>query len=100
MNTIKTIDTEYLRPSRTIDTVVVSNSVRYKFFYIYNYEGASYRVFERLADLLFFFEDRIEPKIHFITETGLDNYLLKVNLESMVADTISHSGLQNLFDND
>ena len=65
MNTIQTISTEYLRASRTIETVLVTNTTTNKLFYIYNYEGWFYRVFNNLVDLINFFDDAFEPAIWF-----------------------------------
>ena len=65
MNTIQTISTEYLRASRTIETVLVTNTTTHKLFYIYNYEGWFYRVFNNLVDLINFFDDAFEPAIWF-----------------------------------
>ncbi len=78
MNTIQTISTEYLRASRTIETVLVTNTTTNKLFYIYNYEGWFYRVFNNLVDLINFFDDAFEPAIWFEEEAELDNYLLGV----------------------
>ena len=36
MNTFKAVHTEYLRPSRTIETVLVSNENLSQVFFIYN----------------------------------------------------------------
>jgi len=41
MNTFQTISTEYLRPSRTVEIVLVSHERLNKVFFIYNYEGNS-----------------------------------------------------------
>ena len=80
MNTIQTIATEYLRASRTIETVLVTNTTTNKLFYVYNYEGWFYRVFNNLVDLMNFFDDAFEPASWFEDEAALDNYLLKVKL--------------------
>ena len=75
MNTIKVLATKYLRPSRTIETVLVSNSQKEKIYFIYNYEGYSFRVFETHLKLLNFFQDKIESDYYFESEKDLDNFL-------------------------
>lgn len=75
MNTIKVLNTSYLRPSRTIETVLVSNSQKEKIYFIYNYEGYSFRVFETHLKLLNFFQDKIESDYYFESEKDLDNFL-------------------------
>ena len=78
MNTIQTISIEYLCASRTIETVLVTNTTTNKLFYIYNYEGWFYRVFNNLVDLMNFFDDAFEPAIWFEEEAELDYHLLQV----------------------
>ena len=58
MNEFKTILTEYLSPSRTLETVVVSNKNSQNVFSIYNYEGNSFRVFKNQMNLMYFFQDK------------------------------------------
>jgi hypothetical protein len=80
MNEYKTIQTEYLRASRTIETVLVSNNhLRYLFF-IYNYEGISFRVFKTHLDLINFFLNKSESDYHFDTEDAVDDFLAEVKL--------------------
>lgn len=80
MNTLTTITTEYIRSSRTIETVLVSNSKIKKLFYVYNYEGVSFRVFKSLLLLLQFFEIGAESDVHFESEVELDNFLSTIEL--------------------
>ena len=51
--------------SRTIETVLVTNTKTNKLFYIYNYEDWFYRVFNNLIDLNNIFDDAFEPVIWF-----------------------------------
>ena len=83
MNTFRNINTEYLRSSRTIETVEVCNSKTKKLFYVYNYEGYSFRVFENVLDLIDFFEVNSNKYLHFDTEQELDNYFSKLILSSL-----------------
>lgn len=80
MNTFQTIDTVYLRASRTIETVLVSNESLSKVFFIYNYEGNSFRVFENHLSLLHFFQDKRESDFHFSSEIEVDVFFSKVKL--------------------
>ncbi len=75
MNTYRAIDVFYLRPSRTIETILVSKGNIEKIFFVYNYEGWFFRVFENVLDLMNFFDDLFEPEVYFEVETELDNYL-------------------------
>ena len=76
MNSLQTLQTiYYLRASRTIETILVSNKIKSKRFYIYNYEGYSFRVFETKKGVSDFFNLNIESRFHFDNENSLDNYL-------------------------
>jgi len=80
MNTFIYSHTEYLRPSRTIETVYMSDGSNSKTFYIYNYEGYSFRVFKDILGLISFFETGEEAITHFDTEEELDYFLERVSL--------------------
>lgn len=58
MNYFSTINIEYLRPSRTIETALVSMGNLSKVFYVYNYEGNSFRLFENHLGLIQIFQDK------------------------------------------
>ncbi len=73
MNIINQIDTHYLRPNRTIETIFIKNID--KMVYVYNYEGNHFRLFTKLIDLIRFFQFGIEPKLDFSNELDLDDYL-------------------------
>ena len=75
MNEFEAIDTYYIRASRTIETVLVSNGSKKKVLFIYNYEGYSYRVFDDILKLINFFNDSYETNIEFETDYQLDKYL-------------------------
>lgn len=80
MNAIQTLNTEYIRPSRTIETILVSKGKLNKVFYLYNYEGNSFRLFESHLGLIRFFQDNSESDFHFSTEDELDFYLSSVKI--------------------
>jgi hypothetical protein len=80
MNSITNIETEYIRASRTIETVLVSNSRIKNIFYVYNYEGYSFRVFKTVHSLIQFFEIGSDCFLHFNNEIELDNFFTNVDL--------------------
>lgn len=82
MNAFQTINTEYLRASRTLETVIVSKENKIKVLFIYNYEGNSYRVFENHLGLINFFYNNGESDFHFNTEFELDTFLSNVNISA------------------
>lgn len=80
MNTFKAVHTEYLKPSRTIETVLVSKENLSQVYFIYNYEGNSFSVFENHLDLILFFQDKAESDFEFRTEEALDEFLGEVDV--------------------
>ena len=82
MNEYKAIQVEYLRPSRTLETVLVTNEYLSEVFFIYNYEGVSFRVFKTQLDLINFFLNKDESFFHFDTEVKLDIFLTEVKLSA------------------
>ncbi len=80
MNQFQTIKTEYLRPSRTTETVLVSNRKLSEIFFVYNYEGTSFRVFESHLKLVNFFQYNCESDYHFSTDIELDEFLSEFKL--------------------
>mgnify|MGYP000252821830 CR=1 FL=1 len=79
MNTLSTTSTIYYTcSSRTIETVLVSNAVTAKPFYVYNYEGYSFRVFETKKEVSNYFNLNVEAKFHFDREDEMDDYLMSV----------------------
>lgn len=80
MNNFVAINTEYLRASRTIETILVSNRKDSKVFFVYNYEGYSFRLFENHLNLINFFQNKAECDYHFSEESDLDEFLSQVNI--------------------
>ena len=80
MNQFKTLHTEYLRASRSIETVLMTNGNLTEIFFIYNYEGISFRVFKSHLDLINFFLNKSESNFHFNTEDELDIFLSEEKL--------------------
>lgn len=80
MNHIQLINTEYLRASRTIETIIITNEKSSDTFFVYNYEGNSFRVFTSHLNLINFFLNRSESDFHFGKEDELDHFLKEVEL--------------------
>lgn len=82
MNTVTPVDTEYLRPSRTIDILSVVNeqSMQERLFYIYNYEGTHFRLFYSLTKLISFFNNEDEADYDSESEDELHGHLEKIDL--------------------
>ena len=80
MNTFRTLDLNYLQPSKTLETILVKNGSKERVLYVYNYEGWHFRVFISLQEIFNFFEDEFEPLISFESEAKLDNFLLNFDL--------------------
>lgn len=76
MNTLELLNTEYIRSSRTIETIYIKESE--KTVYIYNYEGTHFRFFDDLTRLIHFFQFGTEPKYSFSDEDSLDEFLLGI----------------------
>jgi hypothetical protein len=82
MNKIISISTEYLRPSRTIEILKLSDYGQSKQVYIYNHEGTHFRFFDSLIDLIQFFESGNEPQNSFSSENELDEFLENLQISS------------------
>ena len=80
MNSFKAIDVVYLHPDKTIETILVSNSKTEKAFYVYNYQGWFFRVFDNLLDVANFFNDSFETKVFFEDERKLSDYFKRLKL--------------------
>ncbi|MFT6826859.1 MAG: hypothetical protein ACI9Z3_001044 [Roseivirga sp.] len=77
MNVVKTINIDYIKPSRTIETVMVSNNQKCKILFVYNYEGTSFRVFLNHLEFINFFNDEyVKSDFHFNSDDELDKFLI------------------------
>ena len=76
MNTIKQLEVEYLRSSRTIEKIEISNNLKKSICFIYNYDGFHFRLFENEVELNSFFKQGREPKFVFGSDEALDDFLL------------------------
>ena len=84
MNNYQTIDVSYIRPSRTIETVLVKNITKERILYVYNFEGWHFRIFNNIIDIINFFDNKFEAEISFESDNELDNYLKNINLDSKI----------------
>lgn len=75
MNTFTTIETSYITPSRTIETILLQNTNSNRVIYLYNYEGLHFRIFNTTIELVDFFTNQTEAGISFEDEQALDQYL-------------------------
>ena len=82
MNDFQTINIEYIRASRTIETILISKENLSTVFFVYNYEGNSYRVFKNHLDLINFFQNKAKSSFYFNTEIELDNFLYFVKISA------------------
>ncbi|OAB31465.1 hypothetical protein SAMN05444395_101540 [Flavobacterium fryxellicola] len=80
MNNYSAIEINYLRPSRTIETILLENSTQKRIVYVYNYEGWHFRVFNNILDILNFFDNKFECEISFENERELGEYFENCNL--------------------
>ncbi|TVR16482.1 MAG: hypothetical protein EA391_07890 [Balneolaceae bacterium] len=80
MNTLTQQNCHYLTPNKTIETISVSNGVKAKTLFIYNYQGISFRVFASKQTLAAFWEGEAEEDQHFETEEELDAFLAHYEL--------------------
>lgn len=83
MNKYTAIDVSYLRPSRTIETILLENGNKKGIVYVYNYDGVHFRVFNFIIDVLNFFNNETEAEISFETDEELNNYLANLDLEEI-----------------
>lgn len=83
MNAFQAINVDYLRPSRTIETILLENENYKKVLYVYNYEGWHFRVFDTMLDVIHFFDDKFEPEVEFEDENELNCYLANYHLKKI-----------------
>ncbi|MDI1233653.1 MAG: hypothetical protein PSX81_05180 [bacterium] len=82
MNKFTAIDVSYLRPSRTLETILLENKNDNRVVYVYNFDGVNFHIFYSISDILQSFNGEFEPEISFKTEYELDSYLANLNLKS------------------
>ncbi len=80
MNLINQINIEYLTPSRTIETIELTNKNKKLVTYIYNYEGNCFRFFSSIELLNSFFQSNIESQNLFQNDLEMDNFLFNYTI--------------------
>lgn len=80
MNSYYTIDVTYLRPSRTIETILLENEKYKTIVYLFNRDGIYYYYFNTILQLIQYFDGVFECKMVFESEEELGDYLQKVDL--------------------
>ena len=78
-NAIIILDVSYIRPDRTVETILLKNGSNEHTCYIYNFEGIHYRFFKDLLSLIRFFDAREDTKYNFTEEDKLDDFLRNYN---------------------
>ena len=80
MNDIWCAKTIYVRNSRTFEFIIVSAENKSRIFYMYNYEGKYYYLFETKTDVRNFFNWEESDFKEFLNEEILDNFLINYPL--------------------
>jgi hypothetical protein len=78
MLNIQTIYTEYIRyANRTLECMEISKNQSILHYWIYNYQGNHFRVFDSLLEVFAFLNNQSDNNwiADFDTEEELDNYL-------------------------
>lgn len=84
MNNFQAIDVSYLRPSRTIETILLKSKKKQRILYVYNFEGWHFRIFNNITDIINFFDDKFESEISFEGENELNKYLANISLDDKI----------------
>jgi hypothetical protein len=80
MNKISLIEVEYIRPSRSIEVLLISKEGLSKLFFLYNYEGFHFRLFSKISEMIKFFKNEHSDFIEFEEETEIDSFLKNIEL--------------------
>ena len=84
MNHIEAIETDYIRPSRTVETILLTdirNREMQKLVYVYNYEGKHFRIFGDVLELSNFLNGNEHQLLNdFSAVEEADNYLVNLTI--------------------
>ena len=82
MNIFSAVETSYITPCRSIETILVKNEQGIeKVVFVYNYEAYHFRVFRDVFELFKFFNDEdCNILAEYSTERGLDNFLARLDI--------------------
>jgi len=78
MNTYYAIDVAYIRPSRTIETILLDDGTQKAIVYVFNLDGIYYYCFSSILELIQYFDDEFECEIVFENEGELGEFLRKI----------------------
>jgi len=70
MNTYYAIDVAYLRPSKTIETILLDDGTQKAIVYVFNRDGIYYYCFSSILELIQYFDDVFECEVVFEDELG------------------------------
>jgi hypothetical protein len=83
MTTIQTIYTEHIRyANRTLECVEISKNQSVLHYWIYNFQGNHFRVFQSVTDAFAFLNNETSNNCiaDFETEEALDDFLMSSNM--------------------
>jgi len=84
MNTYYAIDVSYIRPSRTIETILMDDGMQKAIVYVYNRDGLYYYYFKTILELIQYFDDTYKCEIVFEDEEELGEYLRVLDLKKVL----------------
>ena len=84
MNTLKQISETYLRANRTIEQIRIFDGHVHKDFFIYNYEGIYFRIFETQKEAESSANGSfLKPLVEFENNLLMEKFLCNFNLTSL-----------------
>ena len=96
MNTIEIIDEAEIRNNRTLHVIQRSIGNKKIVFYLYNYEGVHFRIFDNLAELVYFFKGDTSFHVDFEDENEIYEYIGNIDLENYIPMNCPTSGIQEV----
>lgn len=77
MSRITQTNCDYITANKTVETILISEGIREKTIFIYNYKCQSYRVFSTKEQLDSFWLGVADEEQHFDNEEELDEWLCR-----------------------
>ena len=96
MSTIEIIDEAEIRNNRTLHVIQRSIGNKKFVFYLYNYEGVHFRIFDNLAELIYFFNGNASFHVDFEDENEVYEYIGNIDLENCIPMNCPTSGIQEV----
>ncbi len=81
MNKIISNEVFYIRPDKTIETLILNNTKTDKLFFIFNNQGLYFNVFHNIIELLKYLNNKISISEYFEDEDELDYFLSTYNIQ-------------------